>query len=415
MISVQNRLPPLNGNRRLLFLFFTLVLSACSQKVVRVSKPQNNQHPASPAAVKAVPPPVKAAAKVSVISLLLPFGLDHIGPGLSYTDISLKKARIAADYYQGFKLALDSLTFYGYNYRLQLYDAKDDAYQARALAYKPQIWASDLIIGPIFPDDMKAFAALYAGPRNPIVSPLAPETPLTFRNQNMVTVNPPLDYHALCVAQYINSHIKPQKIFILRSGYSQDIDYIVPFQRAIDSLSKKNIKVITITVTRGQLRPLIGQLSANRQNVFVVPSTDQPFLMVTLRSLDTLAKKYPVTLFGHPSWAHFAFLNTQLLQRLKTHITSADNVNYRSAETITFIRNYRNTYHKEPTDYAIKGFDEGLYFGKLLATGQIKNMAQNDFTGLHNKFHFVKKPGIGWVNTHVNLLLYSNFELNPVQ
>ena len=415
MISVRNRLQQLNGNKRLLFVLFALALNACSPKVRWVSQPQNIQPQPPPVVAKPAPPVKPPPAKTSVISLLLPFGLDHIGPGQFYTDISLKKAKIAADYYCGFKLALDSLTFYGYNYKLLVFDSRDDEAQAHSLAYSPRVRGSDLIIGPIFPDDLKAFTDVLSSQRKPIVSPLSPEPPATFKNQNLITVNPPLEYHAWCAAQYINDRIRPQKVFILKSGYTEDNDYIIPFKKAIDSLSKKHIRVIMITVSRGVLSPLVVQLSATQQNVFVVPSTDQKFLMVTLRSLDTLAKRYPVTLFGHPSWAHFDFLNTQILQHLKTHITSADQVDYKSAQTMTFIHDYRKAYHKDPTTYALKGFDEGLYFGRLLATDNLKNITKTDYTGLHNNFHFVKKTGMGWVNTHVNLLLYSNFELKPVQ
>jgi ABC-type branched-subunit amino acid transport system substrate-binding protein len=413
MTSVRNRLQPLSGSRGLLFLVIALMVGACSPKLRPVPTPVK---PPEAPPVKVVPPPAKPAApKVSVISLLLPFGLDHIGSGSSYTDISLKKARIAADYYLGFKLALDSLTSYGYNYKLQLYDSRDEPELAHKLAYNPQIRTSDLIVGPVFPEDMKAFAAVLPSARKPIVSPLSPESPATFNNQNLVTVNPPLEYHAWCAAQYINDKIKPQSIFILQSGYSVDDSYITPFKKAIDSLSSHHIKVVAITLKHGQFGPLLAQLLKTKQNVFVVPSTDQAFLSVTLRSLDTLTKHYPVTLFGHPSWAHFTFLNSQLLQRLKTHVTAADHVDYKSAQTITFIRNYRNKYHTEPTPYAVKGFDEGLYFGQLLGADELKNMGQTDFTGLHNNFHFVKKTGMGWVNTHVNLLLYSNFELKQVE
>jgi len=414
MTSVPSRLQLLNGNRVLLLLFIAIALNACSPKVRWVSTPVNKPVD-TVAPPKPAPPPVVVAPKVSVISLLLPFGLDHIGPGMSYTPVSLKEARVAADYYRGFKLALDSLTYFGYNYKLQVYDSKDEPAQAHKLAYNPQIRASDLIIGPVFPDGIKAFTGVLTSARKPIVSPLSPESPLTFKNQNLVTVNPPLDYHAWCAAQYINDHIKPQKIFILKSGYTEDDDYITPFQKAIDSLSGNHTKIIAVTIVRGQLRPLIAQLSKITQNVFIIPSTDEAFLTVTLKSLDTLANRYPVTLFGHPSWQHFAFLNGQVLQHLKTHITSADNVDYKSAETATFIRNYRNTWHAEPTAYAVKGFDEGLYFGQLLGTNNIKNMAQTDFSGLHNNFHFVKKTGMGLVNTHVYLLLYTNFELKQVQ
>ncbi len=169
MTSVRNRLPQLNGNRRLnifrisnflfriYFLAATLLICGCSPKVRTVPAPVNKPAEQKPAQVEKPAPVKPAAPKVSVISLLLPFGLDHIGPGQSYTDISLKKARIAADYYRGFKQALDSLTFYGYNYKLQLFDSKDDAATAHGLAYNPKVRTSDLIVGPVFPDDLKRF------------------------------------------------------------------------------------------------------------------------------------------------------------------------------------------------------------------------------------------------------------------
>ena len=412
MTSVRNHLLPLSGNRWLIGLFKVLVIGACSPKTRRIPNPVNKpaESPAAPPAPKPVTPP---APKVSVISLILPFNLDHIGPGQSYTPTTLKEARIAADYYRGFKLALDSLTFYGYNYKLQLFDSRDNGSQVHSLAYNPKIRASDLIVGPVFPEDIKVFTSVLTSSRKPIVSPLSPESPSTFKNQNLITVNPPLDYHVWTTARYINDHIKPQKVFILASGFSDDNKYIVPFKKALDSLSDKHIKIITITVIRGKLNALLPQLVKDKQNVFVVPSTNQAFLTITLHSLDTLNAHYPVTLFGHPNWEHFAFLKTKQLQHLRTHITSADNVDYRSAETINFIRSYRNTWHTEPSVYALKGFDEGLYFGRLLAENNLKSMA--DFNGLHNSFHFQKIAGMGWVNTHVKLLMYSNFELRKVE
>jgi ABC-type branched-subunit amino acid transport system substrate-binding protein len=417
MISVQNHRPPLSGNKRLLFLWIALVVAACSPKL------QPAPAPVKPPAEKPIPPKqeekplVKAPPKVAVISMLLPFGLDHLSPGSNYTEISLKKANMSLDYYQGFKLALDSLSLQGYNYKLQLYDSNDDPAEAHTLAYNPKIRASDLIVGPVFPDGMKAFAAVLPGMRKPILSPLSPAPPATIQNQNLITIIPPLEYHARAAAKYINDRIKPKKVFILKSGYTEEAEYIIPFKNAIDSLSKKHIAVIQLTVIRGKLTALLPQLSATGQNVFVIPSTNQAFLMVTMRSLDTLANKHPVILFGHPNWSKFGFLKAKVLQHLKTHITSSDRVNYKSAATIAFLRDYRKIYHVEPTDFAIKGFDEGFYFGQLLGNNPdgLKIPELPDFNGLNNNFHFIKKPGLGWINTHINIFTYTNFELKQVE
>jgi len=413
MISVRNRRPPLSGNRWLTFLLIAFVAAACSPKVRPVAAPPKTEAAKPPVTQpkKETPPP----AKVSNIALLLPFGLDHLRAGSSYTTVTLKEADISLDYYRGFKLALDSLTGFGYNYKLRVFDSKGEKAQAHSLALNPTIRSSDLIVGPIFPDDVKAFSAAYGNAKQPVVSPLSPASPATVKNPALVTVMPPLEYHAVGAAQYINDKIRPKKVFILKSGYSEENDYITPFKKTIDSLSKKHIQVVYLTVIHGSLSPLLSQLTTGGPNVFIVPATNQHFLTVTLRGLDSLTRTYPVTVFGHPSWVNFTFLKADLLQRLNTCITSADHINYKDPGIIAFSRSYRAQYQAEPTDFSIKGFDEGLYLGKVLAAGDVKNLRGDDFDGLLNKFNFIKKPGVGWINTHVNIYKYTNFELKKVE
>ncbi|WP_214069895.1 hypothetical protein [Mucilaginibacter sp. dw_454] len=415
MTSVRNRLPPLSGNKRLIFLGIALLAAACSPKLRPVVVTPKTQ--TEPVAKPEPPKPKPVVARQNSIALLLPFGLDHLNPGATYTDVSFKQATIALDFYQGFKLALDSLTSLGYNYKLRVFDTQGLNSQSRALAFNPNIWGSDLIVGPIFPDDMKAFGQALTGPRKPIVSPLAPAAPSAIGNQNLVTVAPPLSEHAATAARYIQNRLNPAKVFVLRSGYSEENDYIVPFKSTLDSISKGRTKLIQTTVIRGRLDLIIPQLSATTPNVIVIPSTNQAFITVTMHSLDSLARHYPIVLFGHPSWEKFAFLHSDILQRLRTHITSAEQVDYKAPATIAFMMQYRKTFHADASEYAIKGFDEGLYFGKLLGAnnGDVKNMTKEDFTGMHNQFHFVKKPGVGYVNTHVNVMDYRYYELRKVE
>jgi hypothetical protein len=418
MISVRNHLPLSSGNKWLFFVCIGLLAAACSPKVRPVAAPVTNNPPA--AKTETEKSTVKPAeTKVPAIAMLLPFDLDNLNSGAQYTSATLSKANMSLDYYQGFKLALDSLTAKGYNFKLQVFDTKDQPSQAHDLGYVPAIRTSDLIVGPVFPDDMRAFAEVLSGTGKTIltVSPLSPASPATVKDKDMVTVATPLEYHAWAAAQYINDDYQPKKIFILRSGYNDENNYIIPFKKGTDSASKRKTRLITYTPVHGQFNSLIPQLSLTDENIFVIPATDQPFLVVTLHSLDTLAKRYPITVFGHPAWRKFSYLKPDILQRLKTHITASDRVDYKSPGVIAFIRLYRKTYHAEPSEYALMGFDEGMYFGGLLGdnVNDLKKLDKNDFTGLLNKYHFVKKPGLGWVNTYVNILQYNNFELKKVE
>ena len=417
MTSVRSHRLLLSGNKWLV-LAGIIALAACSPKVRTVSTPaKTSTTEAKKDAEKAAEKP--ATARASTISMLLPFTLDDLNAGAQYTPATLSRANLSLDYYQGFKLALDSLTAKGFNYKLQVYDTKDAPTSSSNLAVTPAIRTSDLVVGPVFPNDLQAFTSVLAGSGKviPTVSPLSPAAPATVKDQFLITVATPLEYHAWSAAEFINDHYRPKKVFILKSGYSDENKYITPFKKGIDSLGKRKIKIIAPTIVRGRLDELMPQLSTTEENVFVIPSTNQQFLMVTLHSLDSLAKRYPVTLFGHPSWAKFSYLKPDLLQRLKTHITNTDRVDYKSPQITTFIRNYRKAYHSEPTPYSIMGFDEGMYFGALLGENpdDLKKLDKKDFTGLLNKYRFIKKPGLGWVNTHVNVLEYNNFELKKVE
>jgi hypothetical protein len=409
----------LSGNKWLFFAAIALLAYGCSPKVRPVATAPVKTEKSS-----AKKEPEKAAAKpsgarVANIAMLLPFSLDNLNPGMQYTPGTLSNANLSLDYYQGFKLALDSLTSQGYNYKLQVFDTKEQTLESQNLAYNATIRTSDLIVGPVFPDDLQAFTNTLSGMGKsiPTVSPLSPASPTRVKDENMITVATPLEYHAWSAAEYIVNHYRPKNVFILKSGFSEDNSYIIPFRKGIDSISKHKTKIIAPTIVRGQLNGLITQLSSTEENIFVIPSTNQQFLVVTLHALDSLAKKYPVTVFGHPSWRKFSYLKPDILQRLKTHITATDRVDYKSPAVIAFIRIYRKIYHAEPTHYALMGFDEGMYFGDLLGEKpeDLRKLDKRDYNGLLNKYHFIKKPGLGWINTHATVLQYSNFELKKVE
>jgi len=414
MISVRSRRLPSSGNKWFIVVLTGLVLGACSPKIRPTEKPASKPVEVKP--VQPVAPPKVAVAKTSTIALLLPFNLDELDLSSSANRDNLSKADLAADYYQGFKFALDSLTTKGNNYKLLVFDSKDSAPQARALAGNPKVRSSDLIVGPVFPESVTAFTSMFTANKL-IVSPLSPAAPAQFKSNKLVTVIPPLEYHAWAAARYIVIRVKPKKIFILKSGYSDENKYIIPFHKAIDSLGKKRIQVISSVITHGSFDALLAQLSTTEENIFIIPATDELFLITTLRALEKVAQNYPVTVFGHPNWSKFDYLKPDLLQTLKTHITTSDDIDYKSTATVNFIRDYKRVYHTPPGDYAIKGFDEGYYFGNLLSANadSLSHLDKASYKGLNNQFNFIKTTNYGWVNTHVTILQYQNFELKKAE
>ncbi len=431
MISARNRRQRLSGSKAILFLS-VLFCAACSPKIrpvvnqpamktqEEITKEKEAADKAAAAASVAKPveaaPVVKPKRTIS-IALLLPFSLDDIDLSKSSSSKNLVKTNIAVDFYEGFKLALDSLTGNGQNFKLTVFDTRDEVNQAQKLASNPAIRNSDLIVGPVFPAGVQAFSSKIYSLHKPVVSPLSAASPAGYNNENLITVTPPLEFHAMRAAGFIQENIHPKTVYILRSGFSEENKYILPFKRSMDSLSRKQTKIVDITISKGDFTALLPKLSKTSENIFVIPSTERSFLRVTLESLNQLSDTYPVQLFGHPNWSKATYLRPELLEKLHTYITSAYQVEYKSAEVTGFIKSFRKNYHTEPNEYAIKGFDTGLYFAKISAEqpANFKMLQNMPFDALHNRFEFMQKKGYGWINTSVEVLQYNNFTLKQVK
>lgn len=153
-------------------VLFTLILGACSPKI-RTPKPETSKpvEKEKPAEKK----PIKKFSQASV-SLLVPFKLDELNLKTA-TKADIEKYAMPIDFYQGFKLGLDSAATQGLNFKLNVFDTQDDNAHISVLYKNERFKQSNLIIGPVFPDGLK-FISNYAKENNAvIVSPLAASEP----------------------------------------------------------------------------------------------------------------------------------------------------------------------------------------------------------------------------------------------
>jgi ABC-type branched-subunit amino acid transport system substrate-binding protein len=421
MISVQNHLQQLSGNKILLILAICF-LASCSPKTSTVQKPS----------VPSVGKPTKdfddrlkdpikkdkEETREIVISLVLPFDLSNI----NYRTATLKdinKAEIAIDFYQGFKMAIDSVANnMGGNFKLQVYDSKDDPTNIKNLASKAGIKNSDLIVGPVFPNGIKAFAQYAKSMKKLVINPLAASDPKTFDNPYLISINNSLDQHTTKALEFIKSDLKAKKIILIRSGQADEYKYAVPFKEAKDSLAK-NIPLSEIGIKAVGYDNVYKHLNPTGLNVIVLPSTERNFLLTILQTLNTLSNTYNLAVILHPELEKTTFLDVKILQKINTYITSSYKIDYKTPQINQFIKNYHQHFNFEPSEYAFKGFDIGYYFAQTLRKNINKedfNIINNkEFTGLHNNFLFKKNNESGYYNSSLMVLKYEDFQLKRVK
>ncbi len=411
MISVPNHLQQLSGNRLIVTLLFIVFLASCSPKIV-TTKPQEKPKP-----VKEQPKIAESKKEVShSIALLLPFQLDNINPKTAALK-DITQADLAIDFYQGFKLALDSLSLEGYNFKLQVFDTQDHETRVVNLARANSVRDNDLIVGPIFPSDIKTFGEFSELETKLQISPLAASIASDFNNPNLVTITATIDQHAWKVADYINKNYKVAdvNIILVNAKKSEDEKFAIPVRKYLKELSANKLVIVECL----NAIDLETCLKSSKKNLLIIPSSDKETLLPIIDRLYKLNQKnYKIEVFGHPNWAKAQFLNSEKMQDLNTHITSSYFVNYKAANVKQFIARYRGNYSLEPSEFSFKGFDNGYYFGKLLAKYGMdyrKHLTDETYTGLHTNFHFSQDNKAGFKNTNVMMMQYRGFELQVIR
>ncbi|WP_316813220.1 ABC transporter substrate-binding protein [Pedobacter heparinus] len=407
MTLAQNHQPQLSGNKYWILVFMVLVLSACSPKIRTESK--------KPEVPKEAPKTTKPAVRFeqASISLLVPFRLNEIKLK-SATKAEVEKAALAIDFYQGFKLGIDSAAASGQNFKLKVYDTRDDNTQIGTLIDNGGLLGSSLIVGPVFPDGLK-YITNYSISRNiPVVNPLSAAHPGEFANPNLISIVNNVDQHAEKIGSYISKNYNPATtvVVLINPKGSSDEVMAKPLRAYFMQHNKFNFQEYASVFT---MEPKIIK---DRQYVVIVSASDRKFVVPTLDKLMKIKKTgLNISLFGHPDWVKQNY-NTEQLQTLNTVVTSSYKIDYTRSEVNAFIRKYRSSFNFEPGEYAFKGFDIGFYFGKLLSiygADYLNYLSKERYKGLHNSFRFIHDDKLGYINTSLMLLKYKNFALNIVE
>lgn len=410
MTSVRNRRLLLNGSK-LLFIILVVFIASCSRKVVPTVK-----HPDEPGELPRAeqPPVIVLEPRINSIGLILPFYSGNVDPE-RVEEKNVSRADIALEFYQGFKLALDSLARDGAHFQLEVMDGGDNAADLADLAKSDAVQSKDLLVGPIFPEGIRVFSEQTLLSGKVMVSPLAASSPAQYKNPALVTLNNGIDQHGAKVAEFISSKYRPHSVnLVLINTRTADADkFAEPFKQQLRALSAAfQINEVVNTIGIEQ------RLSKTKLNVIVVASEEQKFVMPTLYRLFRLktAQKFAIELFGHPNWTRLN-LDINQLQVLNTRISSSYFVDYNNENVRNFVSRYRSVYWEEPSEYAFKGFDTGYYFGSLLqkyGKEYVENIGSSSYHGLHSDFLFSYDGQYGFRNIHLMILQYKGFELKPV-
>jgi len=355
-----------------------------------------------------------AAKKTYKVALMVPLYLsetDKIDPStMSRDSLESFKSLQFIEFYEGFRLAVDSLEKAGLHLQLYVYDVTKDTAKTRQLLKNPEFRNMDLIVGLLYHRNFMTVADFAEKNRINLVNPISERSELVTGNPVVFKVRPSRKSQLGHLAAFMEQAFYRAQILIIRNGQYKDKD-------AADRLKAEcAAKDLTVQVVEGQ-DGAIGRLSKTKENVIVSFTENSAYILDLSRRLSEIRNDYDLTLVGMPAWDEIEELETEYMVNLRTHIMSPYFIDYDNPGVKQFVRKFQERFHTDPEPLAFQGFDVAYYFlSALMKYG--KNLQDcisgYPFKALQTTFEFTQTKNNGFENQHWEIYKYGNYKLVKV-
>lgn len=325
-----------------------------------------------------------------------------------------------AEFYEGFMLALDSVRKAGMSVSIHVYDTERDTVKIKKIVRELSLIHPDLIIGPVFSEDVNIAGRFARYEEILLVSPLSTKPELVNSNPNIIQVVPSKPHEGYALANYLKQMNKGRFILV-RGTDSVSMKNSWRFKKyfvehaPMDTMGKP-LPFKDYVLKDSLMRVLHKILSKEEENYIVVFSDQEPDVSKLVSRLYLLSDVYPIRLIGMPSWQVWKSIDWIQLHGLQLQLISPFYVDYSTHQTRNFLMKSRLKLGYEPYEimsqgynFSMLGYDVGFYF--LSALNQYGRNFSNcinqvEADQLLTKFLFQKTGSGGYVNTNCSIIQY---------
>ncbi|MDD4603044.1 MAG: ABC transporter substrate-binding protein [Bacteroidales bacterium] len=310
-------------------------------------------------------------------------------------------------FYEGFRLALDTLEKKGIRVRLWVYDMDKDTVKTRQILKNPELKKMDLIVGVLYHQNFQIVADFAKKNKIVLVNPISERSQIIQGNPFIFKTIPSKKTLIGGVSDFMAHKFSSGHVLILKNSQYQD-------REAFENLKKEcQEHQLNTQIIDGQVS-IAGKLSKEKHNYLVVFTSNAAFAVDLTRRLYELKNEYDITLLGLPDWSKLVGLETEYLVGLKTHQVATSFIDYENGFVKQFVGQYQKTYNADPEILAFQGFDVAWYFlsaMKTYGTNFQRCLGEFKIQTLQNQYNFQKSKGNGFENQHWEIYKYENYKL----
>ena len=363
------------------------------------------------------------------VSLVLPFFTNKsdsiIVNCLENTNCTIDEISINSfQIYNGIKIALLDLKDLGYNLELNLFDSKYDTNTIKEIFQDTLFKSSNLIIGPLFSENIKMMRIFSKNLHIPMISPYSIPSKALFNYPDLFKIQSSRSTQSKQMAKYIKNSKQHYNILLLCdiednkskvygsifSDFYNDTSYLLKDSlKPIDSILPNLLK-------RGDdWTHLLDKLSNKKSNLIVITSNKVPFLTYAFNQIIEFSNsqnhyKSYFEIFGFEDLYRIKTIDVVYKNKFNLHFVSKGIPNLNSIKIVEFKDKYRDFFSAEPAKYSYLGYDivksifMKIYPEKLNSDSYYQGLLNNVF---YNRIDL----GSGSENNLVNFYRIKDYNL----
>ena len=308
------------------------------------------------------------------VSVLMPFMVNTLEPSAG-----TKRNQNVLDFYEGMKLAADTLARQGVKISLRAYDTERSVNKIKSVLNTDELKNTDLLIGPFFQEEVKPIQDFSQANRINLLNPLHNNLELVGSNPFAYLYQPSLETMGRKAGEFLSANAKGKTCMIFYGTSRRDSTLAASFSAAAREKGMKimashrlgreqSANILTILATPTEFddfkNPKQFSLKKDSVGAIFVASDDALIYAKVISGVETRGDQIPV--LGSESWLDQHTIDLEKFQNLPITLLSPNFVDTGRPYARAFTRKYVKTHGRTPSTYASTGYEMMLFLGNQL-------------------------------------------------
>lgn len=336
------------------------------------------------------------------ISVLLPFYLDEnknldneLRNKGKITNKIYSKSSYALSFLQGIFFAIDSLSKLDIPIKLNVFDTRNDPDVVRSISRKKVVKESNILFGPLYPDNFKILSNFYRLDKNKvIINPLSTHYDLLKKRKNVYFLTPSLQQQSDSICLFLKKLDKSIPVSLIKfSEENIDITYNIDKYELDTVFENFRIREFKFSKINKQSFSFLDI----ENNLLLLWSDEESFINRFISFLGTVNN--PVSLFTFKYCDEFDRIDIETLMKLDIHVPVSNYFDNYSKKN----RNLQNQYEK-------------VFYHKMNKNSRLSFQSILHFCSNQKQYNFAQLfENGGFINTDVKICTYKDYRLVPIE